>query len=246
MHFVEYFTQQFSIREYLDFFIRILVACICGAAIGYERSRRLKNAGLRTHIVVCCASALMMIVSKYAFVDLATLSGTMIDGTRSADPARIAARVVSGISFLGAGVIFKHGASVKGLTTAAGIWATAGIGLAIGAGMYIIGLFSMIVIVVIQFAMHKYKFGVETWSDNKLDFHVLEDGSFRKEFLEAVDKKWNAQLEEISIDNDGDSLDGKFHYEVVIKAPSNLPTEEFVRFFNEDARIIRFSVTPNI
>lgn len=246
MHFIQYLTQQFSPWLYLDFFVRILVACICGAAIGYERSRRLKNAGLRTHIVVCCASALMMIVSKYAFMDMAAISGEIINGTRNADPARIAAQVVSGISFLGAGVIFKHGASVKGLTTAAGIWATAGIGLAIGAGMYVIGLFSMIVIVVIQFVMHKYKFGVETWSDNKLDFHVQEDGNFRKEFLEAVDKRWNAQLEEISIDNDGDSLDGKFHYEVVVKAPSNMPTEEFVKFFTDDKRIIRFSVTPNI
>lgn len=246
MTFVQYLTQQISIWQYLDFFIRILVACVCGAAIGYERSRRLKNAGLRTHVVVCCAAALMMIVSKYGFMDLTSLSGEMLNGTRGADPARIAAQVVSGISFLGAGVIFKHGASVKGLTTAAGIWATAGIGLAIGAGMYGIGLFAMVIIIVIQFAMHKYKFGVETWSDNKLDFHVWEDGSFRKEFLDTVDNKWKAQLEEISIDNDGDSNDGKFHYEVVIKAPSNMSTEEFVKFFNDDKRVIRFSVTPNI
>ena len=246
MTLVQYFTQQISPWQYLDFFIRILVACICGAAIGFERSRRLKNAGLRTHIVVCCAAALMMIVSKYGFMDLTSMAGDILQGTRGADPSRIAAQVVSGISFLGAGVIFKHGASVKGLTTAAGIWATAGIGLAIGAGMYIIGLFAMVVIVVIQFAMHKYKFGVETWSDNKLDFHVKEDGKFRVEFLAAVEKTWNAQLEEISIDNDGDSTDGKFHYEVVIKAPSNLPMEEIVKFFNDDERIIRFSVTPNI
>ena len=198
-------------------------------------------------MLVCCTAALIIVVSKYGFADLTGTEATGDLGVRGADPARIAAQVVSGISFLGAGVIFKHGASVKGLTTAAGIWATAGIGLAIGAGMYIIGLFSMIVIVVIQFAMHKYKFGVETWSDNKLDFHVQDDdGNFRQEFLQAVDKKWNAQLEEISIDNDGDSFDGKFHYEVVIKAPSNMPIEEFVKFFNDDTRIIRFSVTPNI
>lgn len=243
---LEYLTQHFSLWQYLDFFARIIVACVCGAAIGYERSRRLKNAGLRTHIVVCCAAALMMIVSKYAFMDLITPDGALFKGVRDADPARIAAQVVSGISFLGAGVIFKHGSSVKGLTTAAGIWATAGIGLAIGAGMYIIGLFSMAVIVVIQFVMHKYKFGVESWSDHKLDFHVQEDGTFRGAFLEAVEKRWNSQLEEISIDNDGDSFDGKFHYEVVIKSPSNMSTDEIVKFFNEDTRIIRFSVTPYI
>ena len=242
MSIIEYFTQHISLMQYLDFFVRILVACFCGAAIGYERSRRLKNAGLRTHVVVCCAAALMMIVSKYGFFDVTSGSGPVFEGIKAADPARIAAQVVSGISFLGAGVIFKHGASVKGLTTAAGIWATAGIGLAIGAGMYIIGLFTMVVIVLIQFIMHRYKFGVESWSDNKLDFHVQEDGEFRKTFLEVVDKKWNAQLEEISIDNDGDSFDGKFHYEAIIKVPSSLSTDEIVRFFN----IIKFSVTPNI
>ncbi len=77
-----------------------------------------------------------MIVSKYAFLDCVTL-----DGLRGADPARIAAQVVSGISFLGAGVIFKNGNSIRGLTTAAGMWGTAAIGMAVGAGMYWLGLF---------------------------------------------------------------------------------------------------------
>ena len=152
------FADQIMLWQYLDFFARILVACLCGAAIGFERSRRYKNAGLRTHIIVCFASALMMIVSKYAFADLTGAMGSYFPGTENADPARIAAQVVSGISFLGAGIIFKHGASIKGLTTAAGIWATAGIGLALGAGMYGLGLFSMITIVLIQYVMHRYNF----------------------------------------------------------------------------------------
>ena len=80
-----------------------------------------------------------MIVSKYGFADLTALDSANFHGTRGADPARVAAQVVSGISFLGAGVIFKNGSAVKGLTTAAGIWATAGIGLALGSGMYFIG-----------------------------------------------------------------------------------------------------------
>ena len=210
MTLVEYFSKQINLWQYFDFFIRILVACVCGAAIGFERSKRLKNAGLRTHIMVCCAAALMMIVSKYGFMDLTDAAGGVFNGTRGADPARIAAQVVSGISFLGAGVIFKHGASIKGLTTAAGIWATAGIGLAIGAGMYGIGLFAMVVVVVIQFVMHKFKFAVESWTDNKLDFNIQEDGTFQKEFLARLEN-WNTQLEEIEIDNAGDSTDGQFH-----------------------------------
>ena len=129
----EYFNSQFSIMQDLDFLVRILAACFCGACIGFERTKRFKEAGIRTHIIVCCAAALIMIVSKYGFADLTYPDGSVFNGTRGADPARIAAQVVSGISFLGAGVIFKNGSTVKGLTTAAGIWATAGIGLALGA-----------------------------------------------------------------------------------------------------------------
>ncbi|MBR4451478.1 MAG: MgtC/SapB family protein [Clostridia bacterium] len=236
-----YFLQQISLWQYLDFFARIIVACFCGAAIGFERSKRLKSAGLRTHIVVCCAAALMMIVSKYGFMDLGSASGTLLNGTRGADAARIAAQVVSGISFLGAGVIFKHGASVKGLTTAAGIWATAGIGLAIGAGMYIIGLFGMVVIVIIQYTMHKVKFGIEALSDCKLDFCIRDSGNYRSEFFKKIDE-WHGQIEEISIENSGE----KTRYSAVIKFPNNLSSEEIIRFFNENSDVVSFSVTPNL
>ena len=150
-----YLNSQFSALQELDFFVRILLACVCGACIGVERSRRLKEAGIRTHVIVCCAAALMMIVSKYGFADLTSAAGAVFNGTRGADPARVAAQVVSGISFLGAGVIFKHGNTIKGLTTAAGIWATAGIGLAIGAGMFVVGIFTTVVVVVSQILTHR-------------------------------------------------------------------------------------------
>ena len=97
----------------LEFFIRIVLAAALGALVGLERSKRQKEAGVRTHCIIACTSALFMILSKYAFVDLVG-----VDGLRGADPARIAAQVVSGISFLGAGVIFKNGNSIRGLTTA--------------------------------------------------------------------------------------------------------------------------------
>ena len=79
----------------------------CAACIGFERSKRFKEAGVRTHIIVCCAAALIMIISKYGFADLTAADGAVYNGTRGADPARVAAQAVSGISFLGAGVIFK-------------------------------------------------------------------------------------------------------------------------------------------
>jgi len=108
---------------YADFILRLFVAGVMGVLIGLEREYRAKEAGYRTHFLVALGSALMMIVSQYGFADVLEKDLVRLD------PSRIAAQVVSGIGFI-----------VRGLTTAAGIWATAGIGLAIGAGMYEIGV----------------------------------------------------------------------------------------------------------
>lgn len=127
-----------------DYLIRIAVACLCGGLVGLERTKRLKEAGIRTHIIVALGAALIMVVSKYGFGDVG-----------GADASRIASNVITGISFLGAGVIFVRGGSVKGLTTAAGIWATAAIGLALGAGMYTVGVLCTIMVILLQFSLHK-------------------------------------------------------------------------------------------
>ena len=137
----------------IDMLLRILVAAVCGFAIGYERTARSKEVGIRTHTIVCLAAALMMIVSKYAFGDMALED--LGAGTRAADSARIAAQVVSGIGFLGAGIIIYRRDMLHGLTTAAGIWLTAGIGLAIGAGMYVIGTVSAALLIVLQILLHR-------------------------------------------------------------------------------------------
>ena len=105
----------------LRYLISILVAVVLGFAIGYERKLRFKEAGIRTHTIVCVGSALIMVVSKYGFGDSA-----------EADAARVAAQIVSGIGFLGAGIIVYRRHEIHGLTTAAGVWATAGVGMAAG------------------------------------------------------------------------------------------------------------------
>lgn len=140
----------FNIHQ-LWYILRMIVACACGVMIGLERRNRSKEAGVRTHCVVACASALMMIISKYGFAD--TMIGE--NGVRGADGARIAAQVVSGIGFLGAGMIFVHRNMITGLTTAAGIWATSGVGLAIGAGMYVVGITATMIIIAAQILLHK-------------------------------------------------------------------------------------------
>jgi putative Mg2+ transporter-C (MgtC) family protein len=128
-----------------DYLIRVVVACLCGGLIGLERTKRLKEAGIRTHIIVALGATLIMVVSKYGFGDVA-----------DADASRIASNVITGVSFLGAGVIFVRGGSVKGLTTAAGIWATAAIGLALGAGMYTVGILVTVLMILLQIALHKF------------------------------------------------------------------------------------------
>ena len=112
-----------------DLILRLCVAGLCGTVIGLDREYRVKDAGFRTHFLVALGSALMMIVSQYGFEGfLATHDGLRLD------PSRIAAQVVSGIGFIGAGTIIIHRQLVRGLTTAASLWATAGIGLAAGWG----------------------------------------------------------------------------------------------------------------
>lgn len=116
-----------------EFILRLFIAGILGAIIGLDREYRAKEAGYRTHFLVSLGSALIMIVSQYGFEQV------LREDSVSLDPSRVAAQVVSGVGFLGAGTIIIQKQFVRGLTTAAGIWATAGIGLAVGAGMYGIG-----------------------------------------------------------------------------------------------------------
>ncbi|MCS7242236.1 MgtC/SapB family protein [Candidatus Caldatribacterium sp.] len=104
--------------------LRLVAAFVAGGVIGWQRERAEKPAGLRTHILVCLGSALMTMVSVFFF---------------ASDPARITAQIVSGIGFLGAGTIFRYGATVAGLTTAASLWATCGVGIAMGVGMFFLG-----------------------------------------------------------------------------------------------------------
>ena len=213
-----FLNSQFSLGQELDFFFRILVACLCGACIGIERSRRLKEAGIRTHMIVCCAAALLMIVSKYGFADLTDAAGTVFNGTRGADPARVAAQVVSGISFLGAGVIFKHGNTIKGLTTAAGIWATAGIGLAIGSGMLVVGVFATAVVAVLQIVMHRVGTGAENGQTSRLRFTVVGDGAVPAQFTAFVDRHPIYILQSTARRGE----DGSICYEITLRAPQDV------------------------
>ena len=136
---------------------------------------------------MCFALVLLLpwVVSKYGFADLVDFPGV-----RGADPARIAAQVVSGVGFLGAGMIYFNRHLVKGLTTAAGIWATAGVGLAMGAGLYYVGIFATVVVVFCQIFLHKnYKF-LHMPSEEILSV-TLEDSEEAMDFLNNMLAEYN-------------------------------------------------------
>ena len=166
-----------------ELFLRLLAACILGSAIGFERKNRNKGAGMRTHTLVCLGAALIMIISKYGFYD-----------TPGSDGSRMAAQVVSGIGFLGAGIIFVRNNSVSGVTTAAGIWVTSGVGMAVGAGQYFVAAASAVLVIGAQVAMHRIRFlasepyrcGLQiTWMKDERKISELEE-ILRKEKIEIV------------------------------------------------------------
>ncbi len=129
--------------EELKYLISILVAVILGFAIGFERKLRFKEAGIRTHTIVCAGSALIMVVSKYGFGD-----------SIEADASRVAAQIVSGIGFLGAGIIIYRKHEIHGLTTAAGVWATSGVGMAAGAELYVVAVGATVILIAVQCLFH--------------------------------------------------------------------------------------------
>ena len=232
-----YLEGQFTAIQELEFFFRLLAAGICGGIIGIERSRRLKEAGLRTHVIVCCTAALMMIISKYGFADLTSSDGVNFNGVRGADSARIAAQVVSGVSFLGAGAIFKSGNTIKGLTTAAGIWATAGIGLALGAGMYVLGIVSSLTIIFFQTLMHRFTFGAESMVSHYLSFTMGADRNFREVF--------NQYMEEHKIQVTDSDLtytdDGLVTCNMILKTPHSVSIYDVDQFLHENCALKKIS-----
>lgn len=167
---------------HLEQIIRVVLSALCGAVVGYERKKRSKSAGIRTHMIVSLSSALMMLVSKYGFFDVMALPGAGVD------VSRIASGVVSAIGFLGVGVIFVRKQAVTGVTTAAGLWATVGIGLTIGAGMYTVGVATTLLLVLMQLFLHLRLPIFRELQSGTLRLH-LDDGmsyeDVNRELLEA-------------------------------------------------------------
>ena len=208
----------FDLHEIM-YILRLFVAGLCGMIIGLERKNRSKEAGTRTHFIVACASALMMIVSKYGFADQAINEF----GIRGADGARIAAQVVSGVGFLGAGMIFVHKNTITGLTTAAGIWATAGVGLAIGAGMYTVGISATFLLLLAQIVLHMDFKWVRAQKNKVLLVENVDEEKYQTFMVNLLQGKGVA-VHDVSVEK---SEEGK-NYTFVIEIPKTLDEEDII------------------
>lgn len=166
-------------REELIYLLRIVLSLMLGFMIGFERKMRFKEAGIRTHTIVCAGAALMMVVSKYGFADIPDY-----------DASRVAAQIVSGIGFLGAGMIIYRKQAVHGLTTAAGVWATAGVGMAAGSGLYIVAVGSTALLITVQCIMHlKFRlFRTKKYLQLRVKFEEVADESEAVKRLFDVDR----------------------------------------------------------
>ena len=195
-----------------EFILRLFLAGIMGAIIGLDREYRAKEAGYRTHFLVSLGSALIMIVSQHGFSEILDMPNVNLD------PSRIASQVVTGIGFIGAGTIILHKQIVRGLTTAAGIWATSGIGLAIGAGMYALGIsatiLTLIGLEVLSFFFKKV--GMKS--------SVVELTTDNKEILNQLAKKFNSKDFLIVSFQMDEKMVGEvisYHVTMVIKSKKN-------------------------
>ena len=225
------FADIVPISTQLEYFLRVMLAAVFGGVIGYERKNRMKEAGVRTHMIVCLGSALMMVVSKYGFADV-------IAQGRNADPSRIASQIVSGIGFLGAGMIFIQKSTVKGLTTAAGIWATAGIGMTIGSGMYVLGMISAIAIVVLQVTLRNHPdfFHIPTAEAMEIQVKNIPDVLNQ---LKLLLNQHHIRIMSVRIEKQSSSA---MLVDLMVKFPPNFHPEELLLIFNDIDYILSIEI----
>ena len=234
------YFEQFTLLQYAEFCLRLIFAFLVGGMVGLERSQHFKEAGVRTHVIVCCTAALIMLISKYGFADMGSSAVMEAFGTKGADSARVAAQAVSGISFLCAGVIIKVGGNIRGLTTAAGIWMTASIGLAIGAGMYIVSAFMAILLFLMQYVFRRVPLGSESYDGYHLKFVVKTGENFQATLKEKLNE-WRVTVVDSTITWKRNDV---VEFDYVILCPEEIRYSEIRNFVKENDGVVSFSYAP--
>ena len=210
--------------------IRMLISCVLGIVIGFERNNRAKEAGVRTHCIVACASAMMMIISKYGFGDLLDFE-TAADVRL--DPSRMAQGIVTGVGFIGAGIIYVQRSNIIGLTTAAGLWATAGIGMAIGSGMYVIGISGTMTILAAQLLLHKNSRFMGSHKCKLIKIYGIETPDSQDKTIEEL-KSIAVTVNETSVIR---HTNGLYDYTFYCEMPGEVSEEKIIKHFNGKCKV---------
>ncbi|NGZ77582.1 MgtC/SapB family protein [Saccharibacillus sp. VR-M41] len=218
----------------LEHLLRVLIAGMCGALIGYERKSRSKEAGTRTHFIVAVGAALIMIISKYGFMDLEGRDGVQID------PTKVASEIVSGIGFLGAGMIFMRKYTVNGLTTAAGMWATAGIGMAMGAGLYILGIAATLMIYLTQIIMHGNFKGRLVASTHRLVVTVRQEQGASERFKRLLEERDMVLINFKAAGKEEEKR--QLMLDMVVRMPKGMTAEQIIPLLEEHDEILGIEV----
>lgn len=221
------------IQEQVMFFLRIATACVCGAVIGIERQQRTKVAGTRTHMMIALSSALLMLISKYGFMDVVGREGV------TCDASRVAAGIITGVGILAGGIIItgKQG-YVSGITTAAGIGVTIGVGMAIGAGMYALGTGTTVMVVLGQMFLHKNLWIVKQPVRAMAAFHI-ENGKGGYERITKELEQYGIHMNQFKWQRKNkNSL--QLRCQVII--PAKYTRDEIVRIFTNMQELDAFEI----
>jgi putative Mg2+ transporter-C (MgtC) family protein len=186
----------------VELLVRLLLAAVLGGAIGAERELNDQPAGLRTHMLLTIGACLFTLISAYGF-------------GRGTDPSRIAAQIVTGIGFLGGGAIVRHGLTVKGVTTAASIWATASVGVAIGAGSYVLGVGGAVLVVGTLFGLRQADEVLQRWGVSREEYLVEAVPGFDMERLAEIGRREKVALRGMQLQEDDDAT----RITMVVKLP---------------------------
>ncbi len=212
----------------IEIVARLLLSALLGGLIGMEREVSNRPAGLRTHILVSVGATLIMLVSVFGFRSIG-------NGTISGDPARLAAQVISGIGFLGAGTIMRTGNSIKGLTTAASLWVCAGIGLAIGVGYYLGAIVTVGIVLIVLKRLSLFEKKLSKNQYKTIEVVVTNKPGIIGQ-IGTLFGKYSISIKDIDIlDNDlkYDDEDYTMEIQFVVKMPTNLDEAGFRRELNQ-------------
>jgi putative Mg2+ transporter-C (MgtC) family protein len=222
----------------IEMILRLLAALGAGALVGYERSFHGRPAGLRTHVLVCLASAVLMLVTVYEDHWVRTTGDSRLD------PTRMAQGIMTGIGFLGAGVIVKEGLNVRGLTTAASIWITAAIGVLAGVGLYLPMIFAVALTLTVLGVFRWVEMKVPTQAYYHFDVQYAREGNLSEEGMRALLGKLGFSVANFSYRLDGRGVDRLLRHKMTLRTTDRGAAARLARWLEENQTVSEFRLSP--